>query len=309
MKVQIADWLADKFSWSKLSCFSRCPQKAYKQYVLKKKEAPTLSLLWGRAVHEGQEADNLAKVRGDRLPVAKVLDAAIASFDTIGAGDSPVDIDRFRDEHGRQLGKFESSGERAKICPIKGTVEGQFKIELNVLELDGRTRAALVEGYTDVVSLDEYTGARRVIDYKSGKRPVSDKEVETHLQLGLEATGAGAESGQIVNFVSYAKQKPTTKVSAAIENTQARWNRVLAFVSDTIRSFRHCLKTGDFPKCDPGCYWCSPTACAFYGECYPKNYPQQSKFVEVTKIDLSGTLPPADWRKSGAAKADEAKGV
>jgi hypothetical protein len=307
--LNASNWLVDKFSFSKVACFSKCPRKFFYRYVMRKKEACSPWLLFGRGAHGGQEADNLAKLRGERMSVPQVLEAAVAEFeeevDKEGTGKDLKDA--FVEEHRRQLEVFEESGERAKIVPVPGTVEGTFQIDLMVGSGEGPKVPAQIEGFTDVIT-QEYPGApRRLVDYKTAGRPTSEKEAAEHLQLGLEAIGGEAEEAQVVTFVKGGKQRPTTKVSKAYKVGQSRWERILQWFADGIYGIRRAVRSGDFPKCDPACHWCSPEVCDFYKLCYPQKQPDLHKWVEVGEIRPSGTLPPAEWRMSLAARKEAEK--
>ena len=297
----ITDWLADKFSWSKLNCFSMCPRMAWYRYVLRRKMPPSLALLFGRGVHGGQEVDCYAKLRGEKLSTEQVLEAAVTEFEEEKKKDGvDFSVDWFAEEHRVQLEKFEKSGDRAKIVPVPGTVEAGFQLELDVLESDGeKRRPALVEGYVDVVSEGE--AGRAAVNFKTAKRPASKAELQNHLQLGLEVLGAGVERGRIVSFVKSGKQKATAKTAEAPLG-EARRNRLLQFMADTIAAFRAALRTGDFPKCSPTAHYCSKEGCQFFGLCYPEKV--DPKFIQVTKINPAGSLPAAEWRESGAGKAE-----
>ena len=296
----VTDYLRDKFSFSKLSTFSRCPRKAFYRYIMKKKELGVDFLLYGRAVHAGQEYDNLEKLKGKEVPVGEVLDAATASLEVEAKKEGVIPaVDTFWKEHEKQLGAFETSGERAKIVPVPGTVEATFQLHVDVSNVldEGSAVPAVVEGFVDVVSRAE-DGRAVVVDYKSTERPFNSKDVTNSLQMSLYELGAETDRSKFVSFVKQGKQKPTTKVSSCGTPSQVRTEKTLTFLGDTISSFRRCVKTGDWPKCDPSCHWCSPKACDFYELCYPRINPELSKFISISEVKPVGTLPQPDWRKS-----------
>lgn len=305
MKIETLDWLWDKFSVSKASTFDKCPQKAQFRYVQKIKKPAELSLaalLRGRAVHGGQEADCYAKLRGERLSVGQVLDAAVATFeDEAKKEDVPaakVGKDRFVEEHRRQLEIFEASGERAKIEPLPGSIEAPFEMEVLVT---GEDRPAVIEGHVDVVSIRD--GDRTVVDYKATGRAVTARESAEHTQLAMEAIGSTSRYHQIVNFVAGKRQRPTTKVLPAVALTQQSVDRVLRWFADVIARFRKALRTGDFPRCAPESQWCCPQACEYYGDCYGQ-VENAGKYLTIQKLSPVGTLPAAEWRESIQGKQE-----
>jgi len=301
--MYVKDFLHDKFSWSKLQCFATCPRLFYYRYVLKRRDPPSLAILFGRGCHEGMEVDAYAKLRGEKLSIQQVLDAAVAGFEEERAKEDTKDAstDDFVKQHRRQLEVFEESGERAKIVPVPGTVEATFQLEVEV-GAEGAKSPALIEGYCDVVTEGEQ--GRAVVNWKSAARPMSLHEAESHLQLGLEIMGTGAERGRVVSFVKAGKQRPTTKVVEAALG-EARRAKLFRFVGETIMAIRAALKTGDFPKCSPNAFWCSAQSCSMYDMCYGKEH--ADRFVNVTKIHPAGSLPAQSWRESRAGRAERLK--
>jgi len=292
------DWLSQVFSFSKLSTFARCPELFYFKYVLRRREPTSLDLLFGRGVHGGMETDNLAKLRGEKLGLDAILEAAVVEYrGEAEKNDIKADVDAFAKEHERQLAIFEETGQRAAIRPLPGSVEAGFQVALQVY--DGKSRppaSVLVEGYTDVVS--ESRDGKTVVDFKTSGRPASQIEVSNNLQLALQAMGAEAPNGGIVSFVKSGKQKPTTKTRVAVLDDAAR-NRMLTWIGTTITSIRAALRTGDFPKCSPQDGKC--VKCEFKRYCWPAQ--PTAEQVRVVSVLPVGKMAPAEWRESRAAKA------
>ena len=292
------DWLSQVFSFSKLNTFSRCPRQFFYKYVLRRREPTSLELLFGRGVHGGMETDNLAKLRGENLSLAAVLEAAVEEYrgEAEDTG-MKVDVDAFAQEHERQLSIYDETGQRAAIRPIPGSVEAGFQVSLEVYDGERRPPAAvIVEGYTDVVS--ESRDGKVVVDFKTAGRPASAPEVANNLQLALQAIGAEAPGGGIVSFVKAGKQKPTAKTRMTTFDDAAR-SRVLGWIGNTISSIRAALRSGDFPMCAPQDGKC--IRCEFKRYCWPAAVPkEQVRLVSLTPV---GTMPPAEWRESRAAKA------
>lgn len=286
------DYLRDVFSISKLNTFSKCPRMFFLQYVARQRPAPTEALLIGRGAHAGMEWDNEERVKGRKPPIGEVLDRAAVAYQEEGGGD----VDRFVEEHEQQLAVYDRDF-RHRFAPVKGTIEMPFEVTLNICADPDREapEPATIQGFVDVVAEVDAEG-RQVVDYKTGARPVSETEAGKSDQLTLYCLGSELEQARIVNFVRYAKQKPTTKITPPIVATQARVEKLLTFCHDTISEIRRCLKSGSFPKCGPACFWCSPTACSFYEQCYGHN-PQLSRFVSIADVKPVGTIEQPEWRK------------
>ena len=293
-KVVEIEYLPDKWSFTKADTAARCMKKAFFKYVLRLPERTHPALLIGRAAHKGQETDNLAKLRGEAMSPAQVLDAAVENLKVVGKENAvQVPVDRFALFHRRQLEVYELLGYRAKVRPVKGTVEATYQMDLELAnpETSEAETPALIEGFVDVVT-ETAERKRVVLDYKTGDRPVYQKSIPGNFQFALQTVGARADGMQVVSFVGEGKQKPTTKMSEPEPLREQTLCRLLTFFRDTIRSFRRALKTGDWPKCAPHCIWCSQKACGYFERCYP----EKTRAVRVMEVRPAGTLPPADWR-------------
>lgn len=301
------DYLSEKFSFSKANTFSLCPRKSFHRYVMREREPAGPALLFGRGVHEGVEEDNRAKLRGEELPLESIVEAGVEAFKAEASKEGiKGDVDGFAREFDRQVEVYQEAGIRRQIHPAPDSIEAAFRIEAKVGDVEHGFAPVLIEGYCDVVSVDEKTGERRLIDYKSAARPTSQKEAENHLQLAVEATGAQAEAAQIVTMVKMGKQKPTTKITAPVRNTKDRFDKAMMFLAENIHGFRRALITGDFPKCAPTSFWCNyGKSCAYGRACFPDTITDLPDFVQVQKIVPVGALPEEDWRMSAAGRRDK----
>lgn len=289
------DYLRDRFSYSKLSCFAQCPRKAFYRYVAKLKGPRNEYLIFGQGAHGGQQHDNEERVKGRKPGKKEVVDAAVNAYEDDGGGE----VDGFAKQHREQLNAFWSSGERDKLQPVPETIEAPFEIGLYCTadpDTEGKMLAT-VQGFVDVCSDED--GGKVVVDYKAVGRPVSQSGAEDSIQAALYMLGTGVDDvgAKFVSFVKYKKQAATTKVTEPVYLSADKRQKLLTFLNDTITSFRKNLKSGDWPKCDPGCWWCSETACEFYEQCYPRVNPELSKFVSVVDVKPVGTLPQPEWRK------------
>jgi RecB family exonuclease len=296
-KEDLGSWLLDLFSFSKMAAFSKCPRYAFNRYLLRLKTGPTEPLRYGRAVHDGQEHDNLEKVAGRRVHITEILDKAADSYKQEGG----EDIDNFVREHARQLEISEETGVRDSVFPVKGTVEAPYQVVLNVTpdpEAEAPT-PVLIEGYVDTISQRSEEDPAEVIDYKTGARPKSTKEAADDLQLHLNALGCEVPGGRFISFVKGGRQRPKASTTETTQLTQRKTNKLLTFIGDTVAGLRRAHKSGDWPKAHPSCWWCSPTACEFYDEfCYPDDMKDLGRFVSIEDVRPAGKCDvDTSWRK------------
>lgn len=304
MKVEKPkNFLTEKFSFSKLQCFSQCPRKAFYRYVLKKRQ-PGTWMLRGRAVHAGQEYDGKERLEGRRPKRTDVLDCAVATFEKeMEENELEAPVDHFSEEHDTQLKVYWESGERDRLHPAprteerpEGSIEVPFEIELHVKDGDEWV-PVVFEGFLDMLAQTAEDEPLRVVDFKSTKRAIGRDEGEKNLQIAVYQLGSDAEAASIVSFVGAGRQKSTTKVADIGGLTQTKMQRLLVWMADSAVQFREAVRSGDFPKCSLNCHWCSESACEFFDMCYPRDSATISKFVKVGDIKPVGTLPQPEWRK------------
>lgn len=290
--VDDKNWLESEFSFSKLYCAVQCPQKAFLRYVLGLPD-DTSYLVSGKAIHFGQQTDNEAKLEGRDLTVGQVLDAAVDCVKEEAAKhEVSVEVDTFAKDHKAQLEVFRERGWRDEIVPVPGTIEAPFEIQV---KMEGGADAKLT-GFVDAVSQRGPDQTRRVIDYKSGARPVYQGDAQSSLQFALYQLGAKAPESQVVSFVRAGRQKATVHRTEPVELTQPRVNKLLAWLEDAITLWRTCLKSGYWPRCSPQAHYCSASACAYYSRCYPAAG-RERKVLQLGQVKPVGTVPVPEWRK------------
>lgn len=298
------NWLETEFSFSKLYCAVQCPMKAYQRYVLGLPD-DTHYLVQGKAIHFGQQKDNEAKLEGKDLTVPQVLDAAVDCVKEEAAKhEVKVEVDAFARDHKLQLEVFRERGWRDEIAPVEGTIEAPFEIQV---KMEGGADAKLT-GFVDLVSQREPDATRRVIDYKSGARPVYQGDAQSSLQFALYQLGAKAPESQVISFVRTGRQQATVHRTAPVELTQPRVNKLLAWLEDAITLWRTCLKTGYWPRCSQQAHYCSASACAYYSRCYPAAG-RERKVLMLGTVRPVGTVPMPEWRKRGSEGRSEAQGA
>lgn len=284
--------LETDFSFSKLYTLTQCAQKAFLRYVLGLPD-DTRYLIAGKGVHLGQQVDNEGKVEGKDLTVKQVLDAAVEGVR--GEADKRsvvVDLDNFAKDHSVQLQRLRDKGWRDQVVPVPGTIEAPFLINLKIQD----EKDAKILGFVDVVSQSGEHVPRKVVDYKSGARPVYQGDAASSLQFALYQLGAKAPESQVISFVRSGRQKATVHRTEPVELTQPRMNKLLNWLEDSIKLWRSCLKSGFWPRCSPNAHYCSDHACAYYARCYPKEG-RPTPFISIAEIKPVGTVAVPEWRK------------
>jgi len=281
----------EQVSFSKMSLASRCMRKYWYRYIMGKRETMP-AMVVGRAIHRGQEFDNLGKLEGKAYPLGEVLDAAVECFkEEAKKDDLKMPVDPFVAEHKHQLEVYQETGQRDLVRPVKDTVESAFEIPVTV---DGVP--VVIGGFVDVVSqLDEKTD-KEVIDYKSSKKSFSQYDVDGSLQFQLYCAGAEAKAAKVISFVMSGKQRPTVKSTRPAAATELRQRKMWTWVADTIRDIRRCQKEDHWPKCYPELFYCP--CCDFHELCYGNTAEDMKKVITIGAVRPAGTVPLPEWRKN-----------
>lgn len=300
-EMSALDWLALEFSFSKLNTFRMCARKARLRYLERAPDS-TSYMIFGKAIHGGQEVDNHSKLKGVILPLPEVLDAAVTVLKETEWQGPELDTDLFATEHYQQLEALEEKGIRAQIRPVAKTIEAPFEI---ALEIAGE-KPAVLKGFVDLVN-QATAEAAEVIDYKSGSRPVYQGDAERSYQFALYDIGAKVASHRIISFVRGGRQKPTVHITAAVTLTPAKVERLLTFLEDSILAWRDALKSGNWPKCSPTAHYCSQKACAYFDRCYPGTRAEPRLFFGNVKA--VGTVEMPAWRTKVEGQARKGGGA
>ena len=113
-------------------------------------------------------------------------------------------------------------------------------------------------GYIDVVE------PGRVTDFKSGRRTISQREVDVSLQFNYYSLVAHRDFGVRPTFrLDHVKEGSETGRVIIAPKVEANYNQFLDRCRETVRA----IDAGIFPPCHPKEWWCSKRFCGYSAIC------------------------------------------
>jgi len=172
--------MRDYISPAQLSCFSACPERYRRRYMLGEKRPPGVAMIVGGSVHAAAEANGRQKIEShEDLSVDDITNRAAQAYDDKLDEDGVVLMPEEKSRKSRVLGAGKDRAVKMsalyrrkvspKIQPVM--VEEKLRIELN-------------DGLPDLLGIaDVITDDNIVIDYKVVGRAINQERVDANLQL------------------------------------------------------------------------------------------------------------------------------
>jgi hypothetical protein len=255
-----------------LSVFQQCPEKFRRRYVEgERDEFLSASSMIGRALHAAAQRGAEARTEGQAINPDFAVEYAVAHFDGLvevdAAGDQPIPWD----ETPGSLEDRRADVEELVRLWVKNAptfwadygepvmIEQHFDVELNGHEVSGQ--------------MDCVTDRDVIIDWKSGKRPMSLSKAEREMQQFVYPAAYQAMTGRWPTkmvFVQLVRHKPT--------KTKPKWRYSLNIqereVDEAQRELLMTMLDGYSAQHEAGVYplnitssLCSPDWCPFWSTC------------------------------------------
>jgi len=157
------------FSYSRIDTYKQCPAKYFYSYISKEPRQFAPAAVLGNIVHE--------------------------VFENILDNDTPLDLDSLKSEYNSTIPRYDPSNQIPTELLDAGTTiiedfydthqDEDFSIFAKEMGFEIIIGSYTVRGYIDRV--DVRNDIVHIIDYKTGKWEVSNKEIPNNLQLGIYA--------------------------------------------------------------------------------------------------------------------------
>lgn len=222
----------EKISVTKLKMYLRCPLQYKFRYVDGLKIPPTSSLTLGKSIHSALETNYTQKIESKKdLSAGEVLDLFSARWEK-----EAKETEFKKDE---KPGKIKDDGVKMidiyhkQVSPtiMPKLVEHEF-------EMSFQNVGYKLHGYVDLIDTQDV-----IIDHKTSKRSMSEKDVVSDLQLTCYALACRNTLGiqeKALRFDIMVRNKKAPKIQQLTTQRTAkdidRFLKILAYVSKAIES-------------------------------------------------------------------------
>jgi len=272
-------------STSKMKTYFKCGWMYFQRYHEKKPFIPTIPQHKGTSVHKSAEVNFLQKIQSHTdLSTSKLQEVAAGAFE-----------ERIKLEGLMMTKEEESVGMTRVVAQAKDRavlLAGLFAEKVApchqplIVEQDQRIR--LSDEFDLMVRTDLVNDRNEPVDLKSGKRTLSQGDIDKDLQFTIEhmilRKVTGKEPGPVIieNMVDTGKTLKHTRL------VTSRTPRDYQVAVDQINRFVDGVRLGVFLPAPKGSWWCSESACGFARECKYFAYYQKG----------GGDVPRPVWRKA-----------
>lgn len=245
--------LKPHLSQTQLEMYAKCPAAWERRYVNGEIIPPGVAALKGSGVHGAAEQNFRQKITSHvDLPVADIADLAAAAFDARVERES-VKLDPEEKSRGKRKVLGEAKDATVKMAKFHAYEQAPSYQPILVEE---RVRIGLPGAHDLVVILDLADELDRVVDFKNGKKRHSQADVDSSVQLSVEAVGFQAITKRpakelvLDTIVTGSKQLERHKLTT----TRDRDDRMA--LAHRVDAVSRAIQTGIFPPATPGAWWC-----------------------------------------------------
>lgn len=252
---------------SQVSMYRMCSMQYMYAYILQLKKPPGIAQLRGTAVHKGVEATHLHTI-AHGIPMSMDEGASTVSdkFDAKAAEIESWEEESQGDAKDKAIRMFKVYYREAvpHIHPIR--VEHNFKWSRDLCGVPVLGVIDLVDSIVDPdLSLENDPENPNRVEVVSDLKTVKSFWPESRVHNSAQLTFYSiAENTNRVRIDFIAAQKSGTKYKA-VSSTRSRQDKTI--VLEDVASIAYQIKQGNFYRCSPEGWNCSPVYCGFYAIC------------------------------------------
>lgn len=260
------DGTGEYVSVSRLQMYARCPAQFCHRYVEGKIRPPGIAMLIGSGTHQGAEVAMKHKATtGENQRPDDVRDVAVNGFDwRVSDGDVALDDEEQARGRPAAIGTARDRVAAAAhywACAMQPdywpfsveSIEQQFRIPLQA-DLD-------LMGVVDLITREQ-----AVVDWKVGKRAISQGEADTSIQLTAYALHHQYTTGRAPSEVQLAVIQEAKETKHYVRRS-VRDRTDFGILLRRVELLQRAKAAGIFPPCNPDNWWCSPRFCGYWREC------------------------------------------
>ena len=273
-----------KYSYSKLDSFNNCPKRHKFIYIDRlRKEDESIEAFLGKLIHSCLEWVYNQKI--DKGVTYFSLDQIINKFKEYWDERWHSQIRLFQFRKPKNLASFIKHKKMDYFTLGVNSLVGYYSVygpyfNDNVLKVEERIEFQ-ISGFNFVSILDRIdnqdSGNIKVVDYKTGKRNITEKKLSTDLQMGIYSFAVKSafpdiDQEDITLSHFYTRNNKEVSIKSSIIDHDALKNKI----SKNIELIELCEENNDFiSKESHLCNWCY-----FWDECDKKNTNNPSFYLE-----------------------------
>lgn len=251
-------------SATQVGMFCRCGEQYRRRYVEKHIIPPGMALHVGSGYHVGAEVNCRQKIESRRdLPVADIVDAAVAGFDARINADG---CELTEEEASRGLAV--TLGEAKDRLVILSTLHATEQApDYQPVAVEETCRIILPRASRDLLGILDLADDRdRIVDFKTGARKKPQSAADESLQLTVYAAAFMATRqrppAEVLLDSAISTKKPTRQVLTS-RRDQNDIRALAARLSTVIAA----IDAGVFVPCNQDSFWCSTRWCGYARTC------------------------------------------
>jgi hypothetical protein len=268
-------------SASQLDMFAKCPESWRRRYLEGEIIPPRLAMLKGSAIHSAAEHNMRQKIESYAdLPVKEITDFAVSAYEdklkrdsyTLGENETLNDAAEMKSTVA-SMAQVHAERQAPDYQPV--AVEQRFTISLPMLDHD-------LVGVADLI-----TDQREVVDFKTGKRSLSQSDADESTQLSIYAASVQRDNPGVdaVNVTLDMITEPGSRSAPKRVVIHSHRDRSdLPILANRVEVVSRTIAAGLFPPAAPGSWWCSADWCGYYATCKYVNKARIDKTREVNDL-------------------------
>jgi len=265
-EVVVSDENREYVSVSRLTMYARCPAQYAFRYMEGLVKPPGVAMLVGSGTHTGAEVGMKHKATsGENMRPDDVRDAAVAGFDG-RLGDGDVELTADEQSRGRPVVVGEARDRVAALSHFWAAAIQPGYWPMDAESVERRFRLPIESDLDLMGVVDLVTREGAVVDWKAGKRAVSQNEADSSLQLTAYALHHQWAAGRPPSEVQLAVIQEARETKHYVRRS-SRDRTDYAILLRRIEMMKQAERAGIFPPCNPDNWWCSVRFCGYWREC------------------------------------------
>ena len=243
--------------------YAKCGEQYRRRYIEKQIIPPGMAMLRGTGVHGGIETNMRQKIETYRdLPVADVIDAAVAKFDDeLKAG---FQLDQDESSRGKDVVIGDT---RDLVATMAGVAGSDLCPKYQPTVIEQGVRIEIPTSTHDLFGvIDLADDKARIIDVKTSGKSKTQNDADGSVQLtvysAMHQVLTGSPPAELVLETLVATKTP--KLQTLVTK---RGNADLVALGARIEATTYGIAKGVFAPAPAGAWWCGPKWCGYFHSC------------------------------------------